>query len=60
MYVPQVMERVLFDGRTGVFVVSWVDQERQEADLMPAHLGLFVEETVVFSRLRPWRENIPL
>jgi hypothetical protein len=54
------MERVLVDGRTGVFVVSWVDQERQEADLMPAHLGLFVEETVVFSRLRPWRENIPL
>jgi len=60
MYVPQVMERVLVDGRTGVFVVSWVDQERQEADLMPTRLGSFVEETVVFSRLRPWRENIPL
>jgi hypothetical protein len=35
MYVPCTRERVFVAGRPGVFLVVWVDCERQEADLIP-------------------------
>jgi hypothetical protein len=43
-----------------VFLVVWVDHERQEADLIPLHGAVSVEESVAFSELEPYRENAPL
>jgi hypothetical protein len=59
MYVPRARERVFIAGRSGVFLVVWVDQEWQEAYLIPMHSAVTVEETVSFSELEPYRENIP-
>ena len=44
MYVPQVRERVQLAGRSGVFLVMWVDHEQNEADLIPLHSVSSVEE----------------
>jgi hypothetical protein len=62
MYVPQVGERVRVAGRSREFLVAWVDQERQEVDLVPVPIGVFVEGTAPFSKLKPvtHRENVPL
>jgi len=48
MYVPKLRERVQLVGRSGVFLVMWVDLEQQEADLMPPHGKSSAEETVSF------------
>jgi hypothetical protein len=50
MYVPQVRERVQLAGKSGVFLVMWVDHEPQEADLMPLR-GAGWRTVVVVSRL---------
>ncbi len=57
MLVPCTRERVLVARRIGVFLVVWVDHERQEADLIPLHGAVSVEESVPFSELEPYREN---
>jgi hypothetical protein len=54
MYIPQVRERVQLAGRSGVFLVMWVDHEQQEADLMPLHRASSVEEIVPFSELEAY------
>jgi hypothetical protein len=41
-------------GRTGAFLVVWVDQEKQTVDLIPLFtdsVPIFVEEGVAFSDL---------
>jgi hypothetical protein len=60
MYVPQVRERVQLVGRSGVFLVMWVDHELQEADLVPLHSVSSVEESISFSELEACSENRPL
>jgi hypothetical protein len=57
MYVPQVRERVQLAGKSGVFLVMWVDHEQQEADLMPLRGASSVEESVSFSELEAYSEN---
>ena len=52
MRIPATRERVRIDGREGVFIVVWVDQERQTADLIPAGEGN-IEDSVPFAKLRP-------
>ena len=59
MYAPRTRERVQLVGRRGVFLVIWVDYERQEADLIPLHDAMSSEESISFSDLEPYRENIP-
>jgi hypothetical protein len=60
MHVPCARERVFVARRSEVFLVVWVDHERQEADLIPLHGAVSVEESVPFSQLEPYRENAPL
>ena len=57
MYVPQVRERVQLAGRSGVFLVMWVDHEQQEADLIPLGTVSSDEESVSFSELQAYSEN---
>jgi hypothetical protein len=57
MYVPQVRDRVQLAGRSGVFLVMWVDHEQQEADLIPLDTVSFAEESVSFSELQAYSEN---
>jgi hypothetical protein len=57
MYVPQVRERVQLAGRSGVFLVMWVDHEQREADLIPLGTVSSVEETVSFSELQAHSDN---
>jgi hypothetical protein len=60
MYIPQVRERVQLAGRSGVFLVMWVDHEQKEADLIPLHRASSVEESASFSELEAYSENRPL
>ena len=57
MYVPRVRERVLLAGRSGAFVVMWVDEEQQEADLIPLLGDSSVEEIASFSELEAYTET---
>jgi hypothetical protein len=57
MYIPQVRERVQLAGRSGVFLVMWVDHESQEADLISLQRASSVEESVHFSKLEAYNEN---
>jgi hypothetical protein len=54
MYIPQVRERVQRVGRSGVFLVMWVDHEQKEADLIPLLGASSVEEIVSFSELEKY------
>ena len=60
MYITQVRERVQLAGRSGVFLVMWVDHEQKEADLIPLHRVSSEEESVSFSELEAYGENRPL
>ena len=60
MYVPRARERVQLVGRSGVFLVVWVDHEQKEADLIPLHGTESVEEIVSFSELEAHSQNRPL
>lgn len=60
MYIPQVRERVRLVGRSGVFIVMWVDLEQKEADLIPLHGVSSVEEIVPFSELEAYSQSRPL
>ena len=57
MYVPGARERVRVSGSSGVFLVVWVDHERQEADLIPLHTAVSAVEGVPFSELEPYGED---
>jgi hypothetical protein len=57
MYIPQLRERVQLAGKSGVFLVMWIDHEQQEADLMPLRGASSVEESVSFSELEVYSEN---
>jgi hypothetical protein len=57
MYVPQVRERVQLAGRSGVFLVMWVDHDQQEADLIPLGTVSSVEESVSFSEIQAYSED---
>ena len=57
MYVPQARERVQLLGRSGVFIVMWVDHEQKEADLIPLHCVSSVEESVSFSAIEAYSES---
>jgi len=60
MYTPQVRERVQLAGRSGVFLVMWVDHEQKEADLIPVDRKSSAEESVSFSELEAYSESHPL
>jgi hypothetical protein len=60
MYVPRARERVQRVGRSGVFLVMWVDHEQSEADLIPLHGASSVEEIVSFSELEEYSPNRPI
>jgi hypothetical protein len=57
MYVPKVRERVQLAGRSGAFLVVWVDHEQQEADLIPLRGESSVEEVFPFSELEAYSDN---
>ena len=62
MYVPELRERVRVLGRSGEFLVVYVDHERQEVDLVRFPVGVFVEgRAVPFSKVKPvtYSENVP-
>ena len=59
MYLPRARERVLVAGRSGEYLVVKVDHERQEVDLIPAHLEMFVEKHVGFFGLELCQESPP-
>jgi len=60
MYLPGMRERVLVAGRPGVFLVVWIDRERQNVDLIALHDATGVEASVPFGDLEPFRDNVPL
>ena len=64
MYVAQAREKVCISGRSGAFLVLWVDHEQQVVDLFPLDIPLdraeYLEETVHFSQLEPYRESMAL
>ncbi len=58
MYIPQTRERVQIAGRTGVFLVVWVDHDQEEVDLIPIRTAVSAEESVPFSELQPFQDNV--
>ena len=58
MYVPRTRERVRLAGRKGVFLVVWVDEERQEADLIKLGDSEVLEESVPFSKIEAYLEDV--
>jgi hypothetical protein len=46
--IPRVRERVRIDGRDDLFLVVWVDLEREVVDLIPIAEGGALEESVPF------------
>jgi hypothetical protein len=46
--IPRVRERVRIDGRDDVFLVVWVDLEREVVDLIPIAEGEALEENIPF------------
>jgi hypothetical protein len=51
--VPGLRERVCLESGDEVYLVVWVDHDRQVADLIPLSGGLRLEEDVPWARLRP-------
>jgi hypothetical protein len=51
--IPRVRERVRIDGRDDMFLVVWVDIEREVADLIPIAAGGALEENVPFHAILP-------
>lgn len=61
MYIPRARERVRIAGRQGLFLVVWVDEELQCADLISVDGGSYLlEENVPFSALQADRGDAPL
>ena len=60
MYIPAARERVFVTGRTGTFLVVWIDEQQQQVDLIPLNAATTVEQNVSFSKLEPYREDVPL
>jgi hypothetical protein len=52
MRIPATRERVRLEGRDGLFLVVWVDADRQTADLVPLIHGDAVF-SVPFGQIRP-------
>lgn len=50
--IPSVRERVLIEGREGLFLVVAIDLQRKVADLVPVHGRPDLEEDVPLSLLR--------
>jgi len=57
MYIPQVRERVRLAGRSGVFLVMWVDHEQEEVDLILLGAASSVEESVSFAELEAYSDS---
>ena len=53
MYVPGLMERVRVTGLGEVFLVTRVDEEEKEADLLPIVYGRQPLKQVAFLYLEP-------
>ena len=53
MYKPRTLDRVYTDGSDKVFVVTWVDDERHFADLIPIGGNGPTAEDVPWERLYP-------
>jgi hypothetical protein len=51
MHVPKTGERVYFDELNSIFVVAWVDDETQTADLIPSTGSAPREEYVPWQKL---------
>ena len=51
--IPRVRERVRIEGRDDVFLVVWVDLEREVVDLIPIAEGGALEECVPFRAIHP-------
>jgi hypothetical protein len=57
VYVPGLKERVCQRGLPGLFLVVWVDRDRQTADLIRLDTECaWLEEGVPFEELQPWQE----
>jgi hypothetical protein len=57
MYFPCAREHVRVAGRPGVYLVGWVDQDLQSADLIALDDNTSMLEGVPFDLLRPeWEE----
>lgn len=58
MHVPGSHERVRMRGRSELFVVVWVDYEKQIADLLPLNdHEIPLEEGVQFEEIEPFRDG---
>ena len=56
MHIPVVRERVLIDGRPGLFLVVRVDQEAEVAELVGLDRESYVSsDEVPFSRILPYK-----
>jgi len=55
--IPRVRERVRIEGRDDVFLVVWVDLEREVVDLIPIVDGGALEESVPFHAIHPVGED---
>jgi hypothetical protein len=51
MKTLSVRERVRLEGRSGEYLVVWVDRERHVADLITTTGGMYFEEDVPFSAI---------
>ena len=58
MYVPGLKERVCQRGCPGLFLVVWVDCDRQTADLIRLDTDrAWLEEGVPFQEIQPGQEG---
>lgn len=57
MKVPVMCRRAQIQGKSGVYMVVRVDQEKQVADLMLLNGERFVEEFVPFSQIEMLKEH---
>jgi hypothetical protein len=50
--IPRVRERVRIEGRDDVFLVVWLDLDREVVDLIPIAEGGALEESVPFRSIQ--------
>jgi hypothetical protein len=59
MYIPRLHEKVFIAGGQGVFLVVWVDRQREMADLIPLRDAAGAKVSVPFAQLEPYRDKMP-
>jgi hypothetical protein len=60
MYIPSLRELVEIAGLPGLFMVLWVNRQKERADLLAMREGPYALVDIPFSRLRPHQDQIGL